>query len=184
MFIFCGSISPQRGLSDEDHSVYEPPEATLESSLMSIHLKQTKMKKYSIYLLILLLCNLTVTAQSKAEEGIMANFKEQERCWNAHDLEYYVKAYRDSPESKTIGRSGVTYGVENILANYKKYYNDDNMGHLFFDEITMDRITSKVYYVVGRFNLEYEGKETRRGYFSVIIKKFGDQWLIVSDHSS
>lgn len=136
--------------------------------------------------LILLFClfSIELTAQNKAEAGIMANFNEQEHCWNAHDLDCYVKAYYDGPETKTIGRSGVTYGVENILANYKKYYNDDNMGHLFFDEITMDKITSKAYYVTGRFNLEYEGKETRRGYFSVIIKKFGNQWLIVSDHSS
>lgn len=138
-----------------------------------------------LYLLISLFVSFSALSQSKAKKGIMENFKAQERCWNAHDLDCYVEAaYENSPTTKTIGRAGVTYGVENILANYKKYYNDDNMGHLFFDQITMDKITGKVYFVTGRFNLEYEGKETRRGYFSGLAKKINGKWLLVTDHSS
>ncbi len=139
------------------------------------------------YLVILCLIfgSFSVFSQTRAEAGILANFKEQERCWNAHDLECYVKAaYENGPTTKTIGRGGVTYGVENILANYKKYYNDENMGHLFFDQITMDKVTNKIYFVTGRFNLEYEGKEPRRGYFSGLAKKVKGKWLLVTDHSS
>ncbi|MGR3811183.1 YybH family protein [Jiulongibacter sp. NS-SX5] len=125
-------------------------------------------------------------AQSKAEQGILENFKAQETCWNAHDLECYVNAaYEDNPKTMTIGRSGVTYGVDQILANYKKYYNDDNMGQLHFDQITMQKVSNKVYFVTGRFNLEYEDiQETRRGYFSGLAKKIKGKWLLVTDHSS
>ncbi len=134
--------------------------------------------------LFLLLGTMAAFAQSKAEKGIMENFTEQERCWNAHDLDCYVKAYYDDPQTRTIGRTGVTYGVENILAFYKKYYNDDNMGRLFFDQITMEKITGKIYFVTGRFNLEYKGKEPRRGYFSGLTRKVKGKWLMVTDHSS
>jgi ketosteroid isomerase-like protein len=122
---------------------------------------------------------------NKAEAAIMANFAEQERSWSAHDLEGYVKAYHPSEKTKTIGRSGITYGVDNIIKNYQKYYTTENMGSLFFDEISIDKLNSKYYYVLGRFNLDYGSeKDMSQGYFSVIMKKIKGEWLIVADHSS
>ena len=103
---------------------------------------------------------------TNAEKAIMDNFAEQERSWSAHDLEGYVKAYHPSEKTKAIGRSGITYGVNNILNNYHKYYTDENMGRLYFDEISMDKLSSKYYYVLGRYNLDYgKEKDIRQGYF-------------------
>lgn len=131
-----------------------------------------------------LLISISTMAQ-KAATAIRANFAEQERSWSAHDLEAYVKAYHPSEKTKTISRLGVTYGVDNILKDYQKYYNDDNMGRLFFDEITIEKVSSKYYYVTGRFNLDYGKERTmRQGYFSGLMKKHKGKWLIIADHSS
>jgi D-alanyl-D-alanine carboxypeptidase len=121
----------------------------------------------------------------KDQTAIMANFAEQERSWSAHDLEAYVKAYHQSSETKAIGSKGVTYGVDNILANYKKNYTAENMGRLFFDNYILEKLSPKCYYVIGRFNLDYgKDNDLRQGHFSVIMKKINGEWLIVSDHSS
>lgn len=114
---------------------------------------------------------------------INANFKEQERCWNAADLECYVKAYATTVEIKTISSLGVTKGYDNILAQYKKYFPKENMGQLHFDNVEIKKLSTQYAYVTGRYNLIYPSKDPRRGWFSVLMQKIDGQWFIISDHS-
>lgn len=96
-----------------------------------------------------------------------------------------MKAYHQSPKTKAIGSKGVTYGVDNILANYKKHYTPESMGRLFFDNYILEKLSPKCYYVIGRFHLDYgKDKDLRQGHFSIIMKKIDGKWLIVNDHSS
>lgn len=117
--------------------------------------------------------------------AIMDNFKNQENCWNHHDLECYVQAYRNSDEVQTISRNGVTKGYDDILRDYKNYFPEDRMGKLHFDQIHLRRLSDQYYYAIGRFNLNYEGQEkVLQGWFSVLMQKIDGTWYMVSDHSS
>lgn len=141
------------------------------------------MKRIILFCLIITSSPLIAQKTSKAERDIRANFTEQEQNWSAHNLEAFVKAYDSSAEM--ISSRGRTIGVNNILKNYQKSYTDETMGRLFFDDFSMKKLSSKFYYVVGRYNLEYEGdQKLRQGYFSVIMEKIKGEWLIISDHSS
>lgn len=116
---------------------------------------------------------------------IEANFEEQAACWNRGDLVCYMKAYVQSEDMQTISRNGVTKGYDKILGNYQKYFPKDKMGQLFFDEFQYKRLSDTYYYVVGRFNLKYEKEGgLRQGWFSVLMQKVDEEWLILSDHSS
>lgn len=141
------------------------------------------MKKILIICLLMASFQLVAQKTPKAEQDIMANFAEQERNWSAHDLVAFVKAYE--PSAEMISSRGRMIGAAKILQNYQKNYTDETMGRLFFDDISMKKLSSKYYYVVGRYNLEYEDdQKLRQGYFSVIMEKIKGEWLIISDHSS
>ncbi|WP_341226439.1 nuclear transport factor 2 family protein [uncultured Arcticibacterium sp.] len=141
------------------------------------------MKNIIIASLLLISCPLLGQKLSKTEQRIKANFEAQERNWSAHDLPAFVSAYKSSAEM--ISSRGRTIGANNILKNYQKSYTDETMGRLFFDDFSMKKLSSKFFYVVGRYNLEYEGdQKLRQGYFSVIMEKIKGEWLIISDHSS
>lgn len=118
-------------------------------------------------------------------EGVKLNFKNQEICWNKGDLDCYLNAYKDSDDVKTISRSGITYGKDNILEQYQKHFPPGQMGKLHFDEFIFQKLSPKHIYAVGRFNLKLaDRKEMHRGWFSVILEKQNGEWFMISDHSS
>ncbi len=122
--------------------------------------------------------------ESRDRALIMQNFDFQAQCWNKGDTKCYCDAYADLDSIRTISRAGVTYGKRQILADYQKYFPPERMGHLSFDQFEMERLSAEYYFVTGRFTLSYESRDPRSGYFSVIMKKIGDEWKIYTDHSS
>ena len=50
--------------------------------------------------------------------------KKQELAWNTGDIDSFMKYYWKSDSLKFIGSSGITYGWQKTLDNYKKKYPD------------------------------------------------------------
>lgn len=127
-------------------------------------------------------------AQENAIQGIQNNFEQQTSAWNNGDLKAYVEAYVAGDSAKTISKAGVIYGKVNILKQYQQYYNKENMGTLWFDQFTYQKLREDLYYVVGRFNLKNMDKnkqpKERHGWFSVLMQKIDAKWFILSDHST
>lgn len=125
-----------------------------------------------------------INAQPNADEAaILANFEQQEKCWNQADIDCYMQAYHPAIDIKTISQAGVMYGYENIRRQYKRYWNAENMGQLHFDQLRLQTLTEDFYLVTGRFNLKYD-KQMRQGHFSAVFQKIDGKWYMVSDHSS
>lgn len=119
------------------------------------------------------------------EAMIRGNFKKQEDCWNAKDIECYMLAYAPEGKIQTASRGGVTYGYDNIISDYRKYFPKERMGNLHFDNITLRRLSDELYFVTGRFNLKYEGREQlSQGWFSANMKRIKGKWYMITDHSS
>lgn len=119
------------------------------------------------------------------DQKIRANFKKQETCWNNADIECYMEAYASTESIQTASSGGITYGYDNIIGNYKKYFPKERMGHLYFDNISTRRLSDNVYYVTGRFNLKFpDREELAQGWFSVNMKKINGEWYMITDHSS
>ncbi len=117
--------------------------------------------------------------------AILDNFKRQEACWNAGDIDCYMAAYHPSDSIRTISRQGVTFGYEAIRQQYKANWPPERMGRLHFDQMLLERIAPDIYSVIGRFNLQFpERKEPAQGWFSVLMRRTDGAWYMVSDHSS
>lgn len=127
-----------------------------------------------------------VKAQLEGMEkaAIMDNFHRQVICWNKGDIDCYMKAYYPSDSIRTISRQGVTFGYEAILRQYKDNWPPERMGQLHFDQMLLEQISEDTYSVIGRFNLQFpEREEPVQGWFSVLMKRIGGAWYMVSDHS-
>ncbi|PCH77368.1 MAG: DUF4440 domain-containing protein [Flavobacteriaceae bacterium] len=103
--------------------------------------------------------------------------------WTKGDLEAYMNAYWESEDLKFIGSSGVTYGWQQTLTNYKKGYpTAAHTGTLTFDIIHVDFLAKDVYSVIGKYKLERTVGEAN-GIFSLLFKRIDGQWKIIVDHS-
>lgn len=121
---------------------------------------------------------------NKAEQRIRAIMKTQEDAWNRGDLEAFMAGYWHSDSLKFIGSRGLTYGWQQTLDNYKKGYPDrDAMGVLLFTIISVEKLSSKSAYVIGKWQLTRKAGDLS-GHYTLLWKKIGGVWVIVADHSS
>ena len=141
--------------------------------------------KRIIYLLVLIftIAN-SVSAQSKDETTIRGLLEEQRLYWNTGDKEKFMGTYWQSDSLMFIGKSGVTYGWQNTLDNYKKGYPDTAaMGKLNFDILEVKRLSVMYFFVVGKWHLTRSIGDVG-GHFTLLFKKVKSKWVIVADHSS
>jgi len=123
-----------------------------------------------------------VKAQDR--ESILKILNDQTVSWNSGSLEQFMSGYLKSDSLMFVGKSGVTYGWENVLRNYKKGYpNKAAMGILSFNIKKIDLLSPDAAFVMGSFHLKREN-DAPSGHFTLVFKKFKDGWKIVSDHSS
>jgi ketosteroid isomerase-like protein len=123
-------------------------------------------------------------AQSKDEAMIRTAMTEQVNAWNAGDINRFMNTYWHDDSLMFIGKSGVTYGWENTLKNYKKNYPDTaTMGKLDFQLISVKRLSEQYYSVVGKWHLHRSVGDIG-GAFTLLFRKIKNGWVIVSDHSS
>ena len=119
-----------------------------------------------------------------AQERIKLLLNEQTDAWNRGDIPAFMKGYWKNDSLQFVGKSGVTYGWQKTLDNYKKNYPDSaSMGKLTFDILQIKQISNEYYYVLGKWFLKRSVGDVG-GHFTLLFKKFKDGWRIVADHSS
>jgi ketosteroid isomerase-like protein len=123
-------------------------------------------------------------AQSRAAKSIRAVMAAQQSAWNRGDLETFMAGYWKSDSLCFIGSRGLTYGWAQTLANYQKGYpNAEAMGQLTFTIVSVEQLSRKSAYVIGKWHLARKSGDVQ-GYYTLLWKKVKGRWYIVSDHSS
>ena len=123
-------------------------------------------------------------AQNNDEQSILSTIEKQKNAWNTGDLVGFMEPYWQSDSLMFIGKSGVTYGWQNTLNNYKKGYPDtSSMGKLDFDILYVKRLSVLYFSVVGKWHLTRTVGNVG-GHFTLLFKKVKNKWVIVQDHSS
>ena len=136
-----------------------------------------------IYTLILPLLVISFSAAGQDSE-IRALLHKQTEAWNRGDIEGFMEGYWKNDSLMFIGKSGITYGWQKTLDNYKKGYPDKTaMGFLTFTLIEIKPLSKKYYSVVGKWHLKRSIGDIG-GHYTLLLKKIKGQWVVVSDHSS
>jgi ketosteroid isomerase-like protein len=140
------------------------------------------MKK--ILIIFFLLLNGASFAQTRNESAIRKILDEQTAAWNHGDIDRFMNGYWENDSLMFIGKSGVTYGWNNTLKNYKKGYPDTAaMGKLTFTLIQIKKISKEYYHITGKWFLKRSIGDIG-GHYTLLFKKINGRWVIISDHSS
>jgi ketosteroid isomerase-like protein len=145
---------------------------------------KAKHKNRLFLCLLLALFSSVSFSQTKDETAIRNVLQAQEIAWNKGDLEKYMQGYWKNDSVMFIGKSGITYGWQKTLDNYKKGYpNKEAMGKLNFTLLEIKPISAQYYFVVGKWHLQ-RTIGNLEGIFTLLFKKINGEWVIVADHSS
>lgn len=140
------------------------------------------MKKAVLFLFLLLV--LQASGQSKDELAIRKVLTGQTIAWNRGDIENFMEGYWENDSLMFIGKSGITYGWNNTLNNYKKNYPDTaSMGKLAFTMLSIKKLSVEYYQAIGKWHLKRSIGDLE-GHFTLLVRKINGNWVIVSDHSS
>ena len=140
------------------------------------------MKKLLLPALLLFACN--VFGQSSDETVIRNLLDRQTKDWNSGNIEGFMKGYWENDSLMFIGKSGVTYGWNNTLNNYKKGYPDTAaMGKLNFTLLSVKILSKDYAHVIGKWYLKRSIGDVS-GHYTLLLRKINGTWVIIADHSS
>lgn len=126
----------------------------------------------------------TASAQNKDEQVIRSILANQTREWNNGNIEAFMQGYWKNDSLLFVGKNGPSYGYQNALENYQKNYPDTvTMGKLSYNILKMEQLTPNRYFVLGKWMLKRSIGDVS-GYYTLLFRKIGNQWVLVSDHSS
>lgn len=122
---------------------------------------------------------------SAAETAIRQVLGNQVTAWNQGDLLGFMKGYWKSKELTFYSAKNKQQGWDETFERYKKRYQADgkDMGKLSFAELEVQTLSPEFALVKGRFQVELKA-ETLEGLFTLVMKKIGEDWVIVHDHTS
>lgn len=142
------------------------------------------MKRFFILIAVFSCLAGNALSQSHDEQAIRHLLNKQTIAWNHGDIEGFMNGYWKSDSLMFIGKSGVTYGWNNTLNNYKKGYPDTTaMGQLAFDILVVKRLSPEYFQVVGKWILKRTIGDLS-GHYTLLMRKIHGAWVIVADHSS
>lgn len=127
----------------------------------------------------------TINSKDALESELEELLENQVSAWNDGNLEKFMDTYWKSPKLTFSSGGKTNFGWQATLDNYKKSYpTPEKMGKLHFDKLLVSRIEASSALVLGNWHLRLADAQERDGNFSLVIRKFGEHWKIIHDHSS
>jgi uncharacterized protein (TIGR02246 family) len=126
------------------------------------------------------------SAEDASAAAIRQVLDDQAAAWNLGDVDVFMRAYKDSPDTTFIGKS-IEHGYAPILERYKKAYpTKDAMGTLEFSDIAVRGLDANYAVATGRFHLARNaaGGGDVGGIYSLVWEKTAAGWKIILDHSN
>jgi ketosteroid isomerase-like protein len=144
------------------------------------------MKKLSLLLIVafVLSAHTFLQAQNTDVKIILSILDKQTAAWNRGDITAFMDGYWESDSLMFIGKSGITYGWQPTLENYRRGYPDTAaMGKLAFKILHVKNLAKDGYFIVGKWQLTRSIGDIG-GHYTLLFKKIKGRWVIVADHSS
>ena len=108
----------------------------------------------------------------------------QVRGWNAGDLRGFMEGYARSERTRFQSGGEVSLGWQTVFDRYRKRYADRAaMGRLDFPELEVTVLGPDAAMAFGRWRLQ-RAQDSPTGLFTLLLRRMGDGWRIVYDHTS
>ena len=129
---------------------------------------------------------LTSCKSTNSCDEIYDLMQEQEESWNKGNIDDFMNKYWNNDSLIFLGKSGINYGWEKTISNYKNSFkNKNDMGRLEFKNILCKPINKSTHIIAGKWSI-YREDSIRNigGYYSLIWVKKDKVWKIIYDHTS
>ncbi|GAB3223739.1 nuclear transport factor 2 family protein [Hymenobacter seoulensis] len=129
--------------------------------------------------------SVSTTNGATARRDIAQVLQIQTAAWNRGDVAGFMQGYWQNDSLVFIGKSGLTYGWQRTLDNYRKSYpSPEAMGQLDFSGLRIQPLSPDAAQVVGRWHLARPAQGDLQGHFLLVFRRINGQWVVVADHSS
>jgi len=109
---------------------------------------------------------------------------EQQEAWNRGDIEGFMDGYWRSDSLRFASGGSVQEGWQATLDRYHRTYPDRAaMGKLTFTLYSVEILSADDAFVFGRYELE-RAHDRPTGLFTLLFRRFENDWRIVFDHTS
>ncbi|RTL10878.1 MAG: hypothetical protein EKK54_09045 [Neisseriaceae bacterium] len=128
---------------------------------------------------------LSGSESQEVTQGVTSAMDQSVKCWNAGDLECFMKGYVNSPKTLFISGDKFIYGWQSSYDHYKRKYGSDKkgMGQLQIKIDGIEALDEQHAFLYGHWKLQAESKEYA-GVTSLLFKKNDNKWQIMVDHSN
>lgn len=148
------------------------------------------MRRCLMVLSVVVVCASTLVGADKSNENAKSAVEQvlhmQQDAWNRHDLEEFMTGYWKSPELTFFSGAHETSGWQGAIDRYRKVYQGEGkeMGKLEFSDLRIELLGTDAAFVRGAWHLTMSDGKTPHGLFTLVFRKFSDEWKIVHDHTS
>ncbi len=129
----------------------------------------------------------SATASADDAADVRAEIAREADAWNRGDLDGYLRGYERAATTTMVGGKDLLRGWDAIAARYRDKYGDRaRMGRLTFSELEVRPLGAGFALAIGRWALARDAAAggPLGGWFTLTLKKTGDGWRIVVDHTS
>lgn len=132
---------------------------------------------------------LSVAAEAqnaKADAAIRKLLDDQVAAWNAGKLEEFMAGYWKSPDLTFVSGGRKLNGWDATLDRYRKTYQAEGkeMGKLTFQDLDIQVLSATAAFARGQFVLKLSDGKEASGRFTLLFRKFKNDWKIIHDHTS
>ncbi len=119
-----------------------------------------------------------------AHRGIRARMDAAIDAWNRGDIEGYLEGYLDSGETRMASGAQVIRGKDAIANGFRaRYTTPATMGTFEQSDMEIELLGETDALVFARWRHTVD-RTVQEGVFTVHLRKIGDDWYVVSDHTS
>lgn len=152
-----------------------------------VSLAYSSMRKLFVYTALLFATAAAQAAPPAPRQAIAQVLSTQAAAWNRGDIPGFMAGYWHSDSLVFVGKSGPSYGWQTTLDNYRRHYpTAAEMGKLDFGSLRITPLGPEAAQVVGHWHLARPGVAAGdlQGWFLLVFRRIGGQWVIVTDHTS
>lgn len=130
-------------------------------------------------------CRFEMGEEEDLERSIVTMLQRSADAWNGGDLDGFLAAYAEGTSTSFMTPDGPVYGRSSIRASYAPLFEPGaGRDSLRLENLNVRPLPPLIGIVTGRYVFEREGTVTDSGWFTVVVRRAGDGWRIVHDHSS
>jgi uncharacterized protein (TIGR02246 family) len=130
-------------------------------------------------------CKFEVGEAEDLEGSVEDMLQMSAAAWNRGDIDGFLDAYADAPSTSFMTPTGPVQGLAAIRTVYASAFGAGAArDSLRFEALRVRTISPLMAVVTGRYVLERTGSITSNGWFTLVLRRMGEGWRIVHDHSS